>query len=159
MFNIAATGMLVQGRKSVDGIGQCQYRGPDNTKCGVGFIIKDEAYSPAIEGIGIVENSSHQNTFGQQAMVEALVLSGVDINAHNVRPLLVGIQSLHDGFSAVSEWPDELIQVAIAYHLDPLVITEFQLSHPRDRHAAGMVMEAILPSPAIVLATEEPALR
>lgn len=47
-FDTALTGLRAQGRKSVSGE-DCLYRGPDGTKCGVGFLIPDDRYSPDLD--------------------------------------------------------------------------------------------------------------
>jgi hypothetical protein len=47
-FDTALTGLRAQGRKSVSGE-DCLYRGPDGAKCGIGFLIPDERYSPELD--------------------------------------------------------------------------------------------------------------
>jgi hypothetical protein len=38
-----------QGKPSVDGYGNCKYRGPDNAKCAAGCLISDKKYTPFLE--------------------------------------------------------------------------------------------------------------
>lgn len=40
-FDVAAKGMLLQGRRST-AFGRCFFRGPDGTRCAVGFLIPDD---------------------------------------------------------------------------------------------------------------------
>lgn len=54
LFKTVETHLLTQGKKSQNNIsGNCYYRGPDQTKCAVGFLIKDEFYSSSFEGDNI----------------------------------------------------------------------------------------------------------
>ena len=48
-FNIVANHLLTQNRQSLNEIGLCMYRGPDNLKCAIGCLIADEDYYPAME--------------------------------------------------------------------------------------------------------------
>jgi hypothetical protein len=49
-FDTALNGLRAQGRRSVGPNGvTCLYRGLDNTKCGVGFLIPDERYTKALD--------------------------------------------------------------------------------------------------------------
>lgn len=48
-FETAALGLIAQGVPSVDDQNNCMYRGPNGTKCGVGFLIPDSKYSPSFE--------------------------------------------------------------------------------------------------------------
>lgn len=50
IFTKAATHLLTQGRRAMlpDGLG-CAYRGVGGTRCAIGCLIRDEAYTPQIE--------------------------------------------------------------------------------------------------------------
>ena len=51
IFNLVKKQLRVQGRRSVKPeSGFCQYRSKDGARCGVGFLIPDEEYSPSMEG-------------------------------------------------------------------------------------------------------------
>jgi hypothetical protein len=52
MFNRAAQGILAQGCASYDTDRQaCMYRGPNNTKCAIGYLMPDGKYSFSLEYI------------------------------------------------------------------------------------------------------------
>ena len=51
IFDTVARHLFTQGTRAYDEIiDQCQYRGPGGTKCAVGCLIPDEAYSRDMEG-------------------------------------------------------------------------------------------------------------
>lgn len=50
ILNIAVPAVVKQGCPSVDLFGICRYRGPDGTKCPIGYIIKDKYYYADLEG-------------------------------------------------------------------------------------------------------------
>jgi hypothetical protein len=52
VFDIVATGLLKQNRKSTDGHRGCYYRGIDGCKCAAGMLIPDVYYTPEFEGMG-----------------------------------------------------------------------------------------------------------
>lgn len=49
IFNQVYLGIIKQGKPSVDKDGYCVYRGEDNCKCAVGFLIPDDEYDPEME--------------------------------------------------------------------------------------------------------------
>jgi len=61
VFDIAINGIIAQGAFSFapygDGRGgiQCLYRGPNNTRCGIGHLIPDAEYLDKIESDGAME--------------------------------------------------------------------------------------------------------
>ena len=61
VFDIAINGLIAQGAFSFapygDGRGgiQCLYRGPNNTRCGIGHLIPDAEYLDKIESDGAME--------------------------------------------------------------------------------------------------------
>lgn len=50
IFDFIAPRLYKQGIASVDGSGTCQYRGPHDTKCAVGFLIPNSVYKKTMEG-------------------------------------------------------------------------------------------------------------
>lgn len=80
IFNTAYTGIIAQGRQSLNKKGDCRYRGPDGLKCGIGFMI-DDATAELWEGIAI----SSINKFGPPP---DWVVENID--------LLIMIQDAHD---------------------------------------------------------------
>lgn len=52
IFDHAVVQLALQGRPSVIG-GNCAYRGEGGTKCGVGFLLKDEDITPEINTCGV----------------------------------------------------------------------------------------------------------
>jgi hypothetical protein len=53
IFNTVYTHLMLQGRSSVSATGHCKYRGPNGTKCAVGFLIPDSKYQEDIEGLAV----------------------------------------------------------------------------------------------------------
>lgn len=51
VFDIIVKGLRKQGKPSLSETeGMCLYRGPSNSKCAVGLLIKDSEYTPKMEG-------------------------------------------------------------------------------------------------------------
>jgi hypothetical protein len=46
IFDRVAVHLLTQKVHSINGIGECCYRGNNNTRCAVGCLIDDEEYHP-----------------------------------------------------------------------------------------------------------------
>jgi hypothetical protein len=53
IFNAGYLGVIAQHAPSMDRNHNCQYRGPNNTKCALGFSIPDAAYRRAMEGLSV----------------------------------------------------------------------------------------------------------
>ncbi len=49
IFDKVKAHLLAQGKRAVNGDGNCMYRGMDGTKCAVGCLIPDELYTPLLE--------------------------------------------------------------------------------------------------------------
>ena len=142
IFDKAAVGMLRQGRKSQNGEPlECRYRGADNCKCAVGFLIDDEYYDPYMEGPKIVvmkrKNDSSMEIdpeYGRKrrSAWKALQKSGVDTSQEDVLELLGCLQRIHD-ICYISEWPRSLLNLAQRYSLSTKsiqrVIDEKGLAH------------------------------
>jgi hypothetical protein len=78
---------------------RCAYRGERGSKCAVGWLIADTAYSTRIESISVGYASSDYVRCGRYsdrgtALREALLLSGVDVDTH--LELLGAMQTAHD---------------------------------------------------------------
>lgn len=53
IFNEVYTKLVKQGAPSIEN-GVCRYRGPNNTRCAVGWLIPDEEYQETFEAKGVV---------------------------------------------------------------------------------------------------------
>lgn len=54
IFDKIVLALINQKEKSVDALtGSCRYRGPNNTKCAVGYLIPDDLYDPNMEGVSV----------------------------------------------------------------------------------------------------------
>lgn len=93
-FNKAYLFILKQGKQSTDGMGMCQYRGPDNAMCAAGCLIDDQHYSGSFESHALDDEGNGE----QQAIARALVLSGVDKEDVD---MVCDLQTVHDGVSNV----------------------------------------------------------
>lgn len=132
VFDTVAPQLLKQGVRSEvvlnESVSACRYRGSGNTKCAVGFLIKDEYYNPSLEGIGC----------GSALIFESLIKSGVfdgvdmttfqdhwGIASEYIKggwmSFLVDLQEIHDK-SPVESWKETLIRFADAYNIDATCI-------------------------------------
>jgi hypothetical protein len=50
IFDYVVDKLFAQGECSMDNLGTCMYRGPNNTKCAAGHLIADEDYDSSFEG-------------------------------------------------------------------------------------------------------------
>lgn len=125
IFNIAASGMLVQGlpsHKPGDAL-LCAYRGDGGMKCAIGFVLRDDVYDPQFEGCSV--SSSPQG----KKLHDALLASGIDIDNPEVRALCSRLQATHDS-SSPCFWTEKLTSVAQAFGLDDSVVREFTAMQP-----------------------------
>ena len=78
----AILNVIKQGCRSTAADGSCKYRGVDNTRCLVGWLINDEDYREEIEGVGV------RNKF---------VISALRFTPDNEQLRLLGhLQTCHD---------------------------------------------------------------
>ena len=90
IFDIACKGLLTQMKKS-EGAEKCLYRGPDGTKCAIGFLISDETAADFNESsVGSLPFRVIQNEIG---------LSGTRDNLY----FLADLQAVHDS-GEPEEW-------------------------------------------------------
>lgn len=118
IFDILAAGLLKQNAKSQNAAAACLYRGPNGTKCAVGMLIKDEFYTPDMEGFYCINDKVR----------EALFNSGVLKSTHieqnkNILMLmfLSDLQAVHD-FYPVQRWREQLQVVANGHKLNADVL-------------------------------------
>lgn len=111
IFNIAANGLLKQGKKSVDGL-SCLYRGPNGLKCAVGMLIPDNLYQDRFEG----------SSAGESGVINALIKVGVP-NTIEYANFLEHLQAVHD-YPDTDDWDYELVNFAHYYGLNPLPMYE-----------------------------------
>jgi hypothetical protein len=114
VFDKVATHLMTQGCRSVQGTAEvgrrstCLYRGPNGTKCAVGCLISDEAYSPTLEEKPVEATN----------VLEALARSGLDVFDSTLRRLLRELQTVHDSVP-VANWAQGLAYIAKQYGLAP----------------------------------------
>lgn len=103
LFDDLARHLLAQGKRSlayyraanVSGE-SCAYRGDDGLRCPVGAAILDHEYTPAMEGMPVVE-------LAMRGLLPSRLMPHV--------PLLRDLQNVHDGFDP-PEWRSALWRVA-----------------------------------------------
>lgn len=101
--------LLTQGKRAMNEVEECLYRGPNGTKCAVGCLIEDEHYFPGLE----FRRVHHP------AVRAALARSGVEFKpGSRDETLLMRLQNVHDK-GHVPEWAHELEDVARAFNLNP----------------------------------------
>lgn len=109
IFDISATHLLTQMKRSEAEDGRCKYRGPNGLKCAIGPLIPDEKYKTSFEGDTVT---------GNHRIVEA---AGIPISAFQLASTL---QRIHDGYTP-EEWRKELVTVSESYNLKlPAIFTE-----------------------------------
>lgn len=112
IFNTVKTHLLQQNAKSEKlnpetNTMYCLYRGPNNTKCAVGCLIKDEFYTLELEG----------ETANYSLVTRALTLSGIDLSDHTTINFLLALQDVHDEYP-IKDWPHQLENIRKDYKLD-----------------------------------------
>jgi hypothetical protein len=113
-FDIASKHLLTQMCKSEEEPGNCLYRGPNGLMCGIGPLIKDEDYSPKMEGStvsGII--ASFHLPYLEAVNIDP-VTTLVDDESHDY--LLNSIQFVHDHNDPYT-WRERLERVAYIYGL------------------------------------------
>jgi hypothetical protein len=103
VFDLVATGLLRQNRKSTDPYGGCSYRGIEGCKCAAGMLIPDQHYKPEFECWGW----------------ENLVRRGVV--PPECTSLICRLQGIHDNYYTWS-WRTELSRLAAHYGLNTAAI-------------------------------------
>lgn len=107
IFDQVAIHLMTQRRRAEHLDGRCVYHAEDGSKCAVGCLISDDAYSPTIE-YELLPDSWGISTLGS-----ALEASGVSRSSY----LLLGrLQILHDA-TPPAKWRLELSSVAVRFGL------------------------------------------
>jgi len=121
IFNRAVLGVVRQGALSRMKGGECRYRAfvDGNVRaCGVGQLIADDLYQERIEGVGVAVATPHRAfTDKAEALMLALLFSGVDVTDPEVAKLLKQIQSAHDNAWSVPEFVNVCHWVAFDFGL------------------------------------------
>lgn len=111
IFDTASKGMLKQGCRSLaPGFPHhtCVYRGDNNTKCAVGFILTDKEVTEEVEAIGAVRDLYEANLLPERLIP--------------YKDLLSDLQRIHDntelsGDALVNYWKEQLTILAERYNL------------------------------------------
>ena len=105
----------------------CMYRA-GGLKCGVGCLIRDEDYSPIMEGASAAGLDPGKTALsaqpGTQVLRAALINAGIDVDQDWL--LLRRLQMVHDNFGTW-EWPEMLATVGREEGLSTRVIDERQV--------------------------------
>lgn len=114
VFDTVVSGLLQQGRPSFGGYYGCAYRGTDNLKCAVGFLIKDDEYTRDME------NDNFEGLIARNMIPMRL-------QSLELYTLICDLQYAHDGIladpkkglPAFREWAKGIAKV---YNLDDGVV-------------------------------------
>ena len=116
VYNRVRDHLLKQGCRAIEA-GMCRYRGPNDTACAAGCLIRDDKYSPDLE--------NHSVTFEPkvwEAISQSLNLKlGDNINPSNEKLLqdgVIALQAIHD-HDDIRSWPDNLRRFAARHDLVP----------------------------------------
>lgn len=105
MFDISATHLLTQGRRSVETSERCRYRHPNGDMCAFGPFIPEDRYNRAMEGQSCISSDLWKAT-------------GLP---NGLRELALRLQHCHDD-GLVEEWPMRLAVIAKQFGLSPAVV-------------------------------------
>ncbi len=114
VFDVVGWHLLRQGVRACDEKGRCLYRGPDGTRCAVGWLILDPLYVSALE---------HRHV---RDLAAVIALDGTYSGHRFVRflarhmALLTALQILHDGTDP-ARWSENLHSLALRFGLNPKV--------------------------------------
>jgi hypothetical protein len=122
IFDRVAAHLLTQGVQAKNSQEDYLYRTNDGLKCAVGCLIDDDAYDPALEGLGVTSDSD--------ALDHALRESNIDTDNPRVCHLLTDLQRLHDNHPSepddpLPEWRAGLTTVASDNGLSTAVLDAF----------------------------------
>lgn len=90
---------LFTQRKQAANAELCAYRGEGQTSCAVGCLIKDEFYTPAIEGLSVrslLGTCDFVDPESIETLRKALIGSGVDADDRDTITMLRDFQGMHD---------------------------------------------------------------
>ena len=116
VFDTATSAIILQGKRSegsMNGETMCLYRGPEGTKCAVGFLLSDAD----ILFYGIKENS---NPCDFPSTLIAKLVPGDTIATS--KEFLLDLQTAHDmaGSDFVNDFKRRAHEVARKYNLSPI---------------------------------------
>ncbi len=103
IFDSVCRHLSEQGGKSVDPTLGCSYRGPNGTKCAVGFLLGDDEYSPSMEG-------------------KVAQLIGLPPRLQSHASMLASLQNAHDLNSTGANLRSDLWDIASQYNLSPNIL-------------------------------------
>lgn len=107
VFDTAASGILKQGRRCADSLGNCMYRLPGGLKCAAGFIFSDEE----VEGM-----SNYNSSFVIHERATHLIQYDC---------FILELQCIHDEVE-VAGWPEALREMAKRQGLSSKVIDDWE---------------------------------
>ena len=145
VFDKVAKHLLMQGEQAIgthttggSKTTCCMYRTPDGMKCAVGCLIKNQYYTPEIEGLGVSASLEDARFSGKpyDSLVKALFRSNVidnnDLKERTTKcTLLIGLQNIHDlsdySWEAqprthIERWKSRLRELASSYHLNDSIL-------------------------------------
>lgn len=117
IYDTVKTHLLAQAAQAADD-GRCMYRAADGLKCAAGCLIKDEFYTPAIEGGAVREPTTYATATDRARWAKlsgALIQSGVSRESFW---LVREFQIIHDT-APPHNWSGELANLADRLGLTP----------------------------------------
>lgn len=105
IIEFIADKLIRQNERSVSYMrGGCRYRGDNNMRCAIGWLISDEEYNPNMES----------------STVKSLYFKRYEIN-YNTLAMLAELQDMHD-CNPIFAWPTIIEGIAKKYGLDTVAI-------------------------------------
>ena len=120
IFDTVVRHLAKQGKPAMNAVGKCLYRGPDGTKCAVGFLIPDDIYVPEMDQgslgmlLGVVELISKFKTLPDFFRINTSLLSELQA-VHDHQP--------QDAWNR-NDLVEQLHILAERYELNDTVINE-----------------------------------
>lgn len=131
LYNTVRAHLLCQGAKSQEpsSMANCRYRGDGGLSCAIGCLIPDDKYDLDMEG-GLIElirkypdvlptkYTSWITGYGKELTGKSDLIRSTLLAQQDMLGLMVALQGIHDHI-AVTNWPSQLVNIALKYNLDP----------------------------------------
>lgn len=111
IFDIVSRHLLTQNCRSENDNEWPCYRGPWGRSCAIGCLLMPEHYDPKFEHLGVCLLRCRQSGTLEDALANALIQSGIDIDNPYIFEVCVDLQDCHD-VVPVDRWYHELDAIA-----------------------------------------------
>lgn len=127
IYDMAVSGVLKQGCRSIDSDGSRLLRAPDGSACAVGYLISDEDYLPKLEVEGWMSGYDDSDHLSESPIAKVLSKKIGEITPSKL-DLLQRLQDAHDDSLDFNSVPDAFKQVASDCALSSKIVTNWENS-------------------------------